>query len=72
VSVAAAEPFMPAEGFELLDNLAFDLAREASALSGQIHPVDQRCRRLHGDLPSRLSDTRRSWSEVGELASRSH
>lgn len=39
MSAAAAEPFMPAEGSELLDDLAFDLAREASALSGQIHPV---------------------------------
>lgn len=36
---AAAEPFMPAEGTELLENLAFDLAREASELSGQLHPV---------------------------------
>jgi Fic family protein len=30
---------MPAEGTELLENLAFDLAREASELSGQLHPV---------------------------------
>lgn len=36
---AAAEPFMPAEGTEALENLAFDLAREASELSGQLHPV---------------------------------
>jgi Fic family protein len=36
---AAAEPFMPAEGTDLLENLAFDLAREASELSGQLHPV---------------------------------
>lgn len=30
---------MPAEGTELLENLAFDLAREASELAGQLHPV---------------------------------
>jgi len=36
---AAAEPFMPAEGTALLENLAFDLAREASELSAQLHPV---------------------------------
>jgi Fic family protein len=30
---------MPSEGTELLENLAFDLAREASELSGQLHPV---------------------------------
>lgn len=36
---AAAEPFMPAEGTEALENLAFDLAREASELSGQLHPI---------------------------------
>ena len=30
---------MPAEGTEVLDNLAFDLAREASELSGQLHPI---------------------------------
>ena len=35
----AAEPFMPAEGVEPLENLAFDLAREASELSGQLHPI---------------------------------
>lgn len=35
----AAEPFMPAEGTEVLENLAFDLAREASELSGLLHPV---------------------------------
>ena len=29
---------MPAEGTELLENLAFDLAREAGELSGQLHP----------------------------------
>jgi Fic family protein len=36
---AAAEPFMPGEGTDVLENLAFDLAREASELSGQLHPV---------------------------------
>jgi Fic family protein len=36
---AAAEPFMPAEGTEVLENLAFDLAREASELSGQLCSV---------------------------------
>jgi Fic family protein len=30
---------MPAEGVEILENLAFDLAREASELSGQLHPT---------------------------------
>lgn len=30
---------MPAEGTEVLENLAFDLAREASELSGQLHPI---------------------------------
>lgn len=30
---------MPADGTELLENLAFDLAREASELSGQLHPI---------------------------------
>ncbi|HEY4368680.1 MAG TPA: Fic family protein [Steroidobacteraceae bacterium] len=30
---------MPAEGMEALENLAFDLAREASELSGQLHPT---------------------------------
>lgn len=30
---------MPAEGTEALENLAFDLAREASELSGQLHPI---------------------------------
>lgn len=30
---------MPAEGTEMLENRAFDLAREASELSGQLHPV---------------------------------
>ena len=35
----AAEPFMPAEGTDALENLAFDLATEASGLSGQLHPV---------------------------------
>lgn len=30
---------MPAEGTEVLENLAFDLAREASELSGQLHPM---------------------------------
>lgn len=36
---AAAEPFMPAEGTAVLENLAFDLAREASELSARLHPV---------------------------------
>jgi len=36
---AVAEPFMPAEGAAVLENLAFDLAREASELSAQLHPV---------------------------------
>ena len=36
---AAAEPFMPAEGTAILENLAFDLAREASELATQLHPV---------------------------------
>ena len=36
---SAAEPFMPAEGTAVLENLAFDLAREASELSGQLHPT---------------------------------
>jgi Fic family protein len=36
---AAAEPFMPAEGTAVLENLAFDLARDASELSAQLHPV---------------------------------
>lgn len=35
----AAEPFLPTEGTEVLENLAFDLAREASELSGRLHPV---------------------------------
>jgi Fic family protein len=39
MTLAAAEPFMPAEGAAVLDNLAFDLAREASELSAQLHPV---------------------------------
>jgi Fic family protein len=30
---------MPAEGTEALENLAFDLARETSELSGQLHPI---------------------------------
>jgi len=30
---------MPAEGTDTLENLAFDLAREASELSGQLHPI---------------------------------
>lgn len=30
---------MPAEGTEALENLAFDLAREASELSGQLNPI---------------------------------
>lgn len=30
---------MPQEGTEALENLAFDLAREASELSGQLHPI---------------------------------
>ncbi|MEO7774021.1 MAG: Fic family protein [Steroidobacteraceae bacterium] len=36
---AAAEPFMPAEATAMLENLAFDLAREASELSAQLHPL---------------------------------
>ena len=36
---SAAEPFMPAEGTVVLENLAFDLAREASELSGRLHPT---------------------------------
>ncbi|MDH5228378.1 MAG: Fic family protein [Gammaproteobacteria bacterium] len=36
---SAAEPYMPADGVEALENLAFDLAREASELSGQLHPA---------------------------------
>jgi Fic family protein len=36
---AAAEPFMPAEGTAALENLAFDLAREASELSARLHPI---------------------------------
>jgi Fic family protein len=35
----AAEPYLPAEGTEALENLAFDLAREASELSAQLHPI---------------------------------
>ena len=35
----AAEPYLPAEGVEPLENLAFDLAREASEVSGQLHPI---------------------------------
>lgn len=35
---AAAEPFMPTSDTEPLENLAFDLAREASELAGQLHP----------------------------------
>ncbi|HPF26592.1 MAG TPA: Fic family protein [Steroidobacteraceae bacterium] len=36
---SAAEPFMPAEGAAVLENLAFDLAREASELAAQLHRV---------------------------------
>lgn len=36
---SAAEPYMPADGVEALENLAFDLAREASELSGQLNPA---------------------------------
>jgi len=36
---AAAEPFMPSDGVAVLENLAFDLAREASELSALLHPV---------------------------------
>jgi hypothetical protein len=32
---------MPAEGTAVLENPAFDLAREASELSAQLHPVVQ-------------------------------
>ena len=39
MSPASAEPYMPAEGAAVLDDLAFDLTREASELSGQLHPV---------------------------------
>ena len=35
----AAEPYMPTEGMDGLEDLAFDLAREASELAGQLHPV---------------------------------
>ena len=35
---SAAEPYLPAEGSALLDDLAFKLAREASALAGQLPP----------------------------------
>lgn len=35
----AAEPFMPTEGTAALESLVFDLAREASGLSAQRHPV---------------------------------
>jgi Fic family protein len=38
---------MPAEGTELLENLAFDLAREASELSGRLNPI---VRQSIGDL----------------------
>jgi len=30
---------MPAEGTEAPENLAFDLAQEASEVSGQLHPI---------------------------------
>lgn len=30
---------MPSEGTEVLENMAFDLAREASELAGQLHPT---------------------------------
>ncbi len=36
---AAAEPYLPDEGTAVLENLAFDLAREASELSAQLHPA---------------------------------
>ncbi|MEZ5514365.1 MAG: Fic family protein [Steroidobacteraceae bacterium] len=36
---SAAEPFMPAEGAAVLENLAFDLAREASELAAQLQRV---------------------------------
>jgi len=36
---SAAEPFLPTEGTEVLENLGFDLAREASELAGQLKPV---------------------------------
>lgn len=35
----AAEPFMPTAGAAPLEDLAFDLAREASELAGQLHPI---------------------------------
>jgi Fic family protein len=47
VTPAAAEPYMPAEGTEFLENLAFDLAREASELSGRLNPI---VRQSIGDL----------------------
>ena len=36
---ASAEPYLPAEGADGLENLAFSLAQEASELSGQLHPI---------------------------------
>jgi Fic family protein len=36
VHPSAAEPYLPAEGSALLEDLAFKLAREASALAGQL------------------------------------
>lgn len=36
---SAAEPYLPAEGMDALEDLAFDLAREASALTGQLNGV---------------------------------
>jgi Fic family protein len=38
VHPSAAEPYLPAEGSALLEDLAFKLAREASALAGQLPP----------------------------------
>ncbi len=35
----SAERFMPAEGTAVLENLAFDLARESCELSAQLHRV---------------------------------
>ena len=35
---SAAEPYLPVEGSALLEDLAFKLAREASALAGQLPP----------------------------------
>lgn len=36
---SAAEPFLPTAGSDALEDLAFDLVREASELAGQLHPL---------------------------------